>query len=93
MIPSILEPDGSSKEYRRNWARLIQKIYEVDPLTCPKCQGWMKILAFIEAAEVREPTAPTSAPSTQPTEAEWGEPSPPYNPGESFGSDGSLGSI
>jgi len=28
MIPSILEPDGSSKEYRKNWARLIQKIYE-----------------------------------------------------------------
>jgi len=38
LIPSILEPDGSSKEYRKNWARLIQKIYEVDPLTCPKCQ-------------------------------------------------------
>jgi hypothetical protein len=27
-IPSILEPDGSSSEYRKNWARLIQKIYE-----------------------------------------------------------------
>jgi hypothetical protein len=43
-IPSILQPvedpdlggDGSSKEYRRNWARLIQKIYETDPLCCPK---------------------------------------------------------
>ena len=34
LIPSILEPDGSSKEHRKNWARLIQKIYEVDPLTC-----------------------------------------------------------
>ena len=38
-IPCILEPEGSSKEYRKNWARLIQKIYEVDRLTCPKCQG------------------------------------------------------
>jgi len=38
LIPYILEPGGSSKEYRKNWARLIQKIYEVDPLTCPKCQ-------------------------------------------------------
>jgi hypothetical protein len=36
LIPSILEPvedptlsgDGSYKEHRRNWARLIQKIYE-----------------------------------------------------------------
>jgi len=52
MIPSILEPDGSSREYRRNWARLIQKIYEVDPLTCPKCSGKMKILSFIEDEEV-----------------------------------------
>jgi len=51
-MPSILEPDGSSKEYRKNWARLIKKIYEVDPLTCPKCQGRMRILAFIEDEEV-----------------------------------------
>jgi len=26
LIPSILEPEDSSKEYRKNWARLIQKI-------------------------------------------------------------------
>ena len=32
---------------RRNWARLLQKIYEVDPLTCP-CGGQMEIIAFIE---------------------------------------------
>ncbi len=36
LIPCILEPDGSSKEYRQNWARLIQEINQVDPLTCPK---------------------------------------------------------
>ena len=47
-IPSILEPDGSSKEFRRNWARLIQKIYETDPLCCPRCQGRMRIIACIE---------------------------------------------
>ena len=52
LIPSILEPDGSSKEYRRNWARLIQKIYETDPLCCPKCQGRMRIIAFIEDDKV-----------------------------------------
>jgi hypothetical protein len=40
------------KEYRKNWSRLIQKIYEVDPLTCPKCQGRMKIISFIEDEEV-----------------------------------------
>jgi len=47
-IPCILEPDKDSKEYRKNWARLIQKIYEEDPLTCPKCFGKMKIICVIE---------------------------------------------
>ena len=52
MIPSILEPDGSSKEYRGNWARLIQKIYEADPLVCPRCSGKMKVIGVIEDKEV-----------------------------------------
>jgi len=52
LIPSILEPDGSSNEYRKNWARLIQKIYEVDPLTCPKCSGKMKVISVIEDEDV-----------------------------------------
>ena len=38
-VPSILEADKSSKEYRKNWTRLIQKIYEAAPLTCPKYGG------------------------------------------------------
>lgn len=46
LIPSILEPDGSSNEYRRNWARLIQKIYETDPLCCPRCFGKMKVISI-----------------------------------------------
>ena len=52
LIPSILEPDGSSNEYRKNWARLIQKIYEVDPLTCPKCSGKMKVISVIDDEDV-----------------------------------------
>jgi hypothetical protein len=51
-VPCILEANESSKEYRKNWARLIQKIYEVDPLTCPKCQGMMRIISFIQNEEV-----------------------------------------
>ena len=47
-IPCILEPQENSKAFRKNWARLIQKIYEVDPLICPKCKGAMKIISFIE---------------------------------------------
>ncbi len=52
LIPSILEPDELSKESRKNWARLIQKIYEVDPLTCPKCSGIMKVISVIEDEEI-----------------------------------------
>jgi hypothetical protein len=33
----------------------IQKIYEVDPLICPKCQGRMKVISFIEDREVTRP--------------------------------------
>ena len=47
-LPALIEPGMSSKEFRQNWARLIQKIYRVDPLLCPHCLGSMKIIAFIE---------------------------------------------
>jgi len=40
--------DESSGGLNRSWAQLIQKIYEVDPLVCPICQGKMRIIAFIE---------------------------------------------
>jgi hypothetical protein len=47
-IPSIMPGEMSSKKFRRNWARLIQKIYEVDPLTCPGCKGKMRLISFID---------------------------------------------
>ena len=49
---AIITNDISSKESRRNWARLIQKIYETDPLVCPKCQGAMRIIGFIEDFDI-----------------------------------------
>jgi len=51
-IPCILESDESSKERRKNWARLIQKIYEIDPLICPKYRGSMRIISIIHDQEV-----------------------------------------
>jgi len=54
IIPCIIEEAGVSPEKRKAWARLIQKIYEVDPLTCPRYQGSMKIIAFIEQEEIIE---------------------------------------
>jgi hypothetical protein len=47
-VPALFESAVSSTAFRRNWARLIQKIYQIDPLLCPKCQGSMKVIAFIE---------------------------------------------
>ena len=35
------------KKCRSAWARLIRKIYEVEPLVCPQCQHTMRIIAFI----------------------------------------------
>ncbi|MBA7704139.1 hypothetical protein ES703_112939 [subsurface metagenome] len=37
----------SNKASRRSWARLIQKVYEVDPLICPKCGHELKVIAVI----------------------------------------------
>ena len=53
-IPAVIPNEMSSKEFRQNWARLIQKIYEVDPLICPKCQGKMRIISFIEELDIIE---------------------------------------
>jgi hypothetical protein len=44
-VPALIESAESSAAFRRNWARLIQKIYEIDPLLCPKC------LVLIERVE------------------------------------------
>jgi hypothetical protein len=32
---------------RRSWARLLRRIFEVDPLLCPKCQSQMKIVSVL----------------------------------------------
>jgi len=48
VVPCILEPKEDLKTLRKSWARLIQKIYEVDPLVCPKCQGTMRVISAID---------------------------------------------
>jgi hypothetical protein len=39
-------PTPSQRQRRRAWARLIAKVFEVDPLRCP-CGGAMRVVAFI----------------------------------------------
>ena len=31
----------------KGWAEMIRKVYEVNPLTCVRCGGTMKIIAFL----------------------------------------------
>lgn len=33
---------------KRAWARPLAKVYEVDPMVCPKCGAQMKMIAVIE---------------------------------------------
>ena len=37
---------------RSTWARLIHKVYEVDPLQCPKCKGPLRVAALIDDAAI-----------------------------------------
>jgi len=41
-----------SKELKKRWSYFIRKVYETDPLTCPKCQGEMRIISFIDQPDV-----------------------------------------
>jgi hypothetical protein len=41
------EPAPPRHALRKRWAELIYRIYQVDPLTCPRCGAQMKIVAFI----------------------------------------------
>ena len=44
----------SAKKASRNWAKLIARIYEVDPLICTDCGKEMKIVAFVvHSAQIR----------------------------------------
>ena len=37
---------------QKRWSYFIRKVYETDPLVCAKCSGKMRILSFIDQAEV-----------------------------------------
>jgi hypothetical protein len=46
-IRPLPEPNTAVSPAARAWARLIARIYEVDPLRCRRCGGNMQIIAFI----------------------------------------------
>ena len=52
-VPDTLNPKSEIRNLKSSsiWAMLIQRIYEVDPLKCPKCGGTMKIISFVERGQ------------------------------------------
>ena len=61
---------------RQAWARLLARIYEVDPLVCPRCGEELKVVALItdprvidrilahrEARDIRSPFEPRAPPA------------------------------
>ena len=54
-MPSAARRAGSVTPSRasQTWAMLIKRVYEIDPLACPKCGGQMKVVAFIEPPQGR----------------------------------------
>jgi hypothetical protein len=44
LLDQPVEPIPPASKY---WATWIKKIYNVDPLLCPKCQAQMRIVAFL----------------------------------------------
>jgi len=51
-----IDPPAVSKELKKRWSYFIRKVYETDPLTCPKCQGEVVIISFIDQPEVIKKT-------------------------------------
>jgi hypothetical protein len=49
-VPDVADCDVSSKVCRKAWAKLLAKIYEIDPFVCPKCGSEMKEIAVIQVS-------------------------------------------
>lgn len=67
---AMAEESAVGRAARYVWAMLLARIYEVFPLTCPRCGGTMRIIAFIDDGEaIREillHRAPKPAPARGP---------------------------
>jgi hypothetical protein len=47
-----LPPAPERAALRRRWANLIRRVYEVDPLLCPRCGAQMRVIGFITEPSV-----------------------------------------
>jgi hypothetical protein len=47
-VPEDEAPKSADRAaLRRRWAKMIRRVYEVDPLVCPRCGGEMRVVGFI----------------------------------------------
>jgi hypothetical protein len=51
-LSTVLEPQLCSREVKRNGSRLIRKVYETDPLVCPRCWNRMRVIASMEGPKI-----------------------------------------
>ncbi|MCJ7755776.1 MAG: hypothetical protein MUP13_14540 [Thermoanaerobaculales bacterium] len=72
-MPIVTAARLVATEVTRRWAALLRGLFEVDPLTCPRCPGTMRIIAVItHAAVIDQILTHLRTRTTAP-----GEPSPP----------------
>jgi hypothetical protein len=65
--PREIDQSGLSRFGRLPWAVLLERVFLVDVLECPKCKGRMKILAVVTApASVRRMLSHLGLPSEPP---------------------------
>ena len=44
--PNEPDPPPQTAALRKRWADLLRRIYEVDPLVCPRCSSQMRVVSF-----------------------------------------------
>jgi hypothetical protein len=49
----VSDNSPATRTYRKAWAHMSSKVYEIDPMVCPKCGSEMKVMKVI--AVIQEP--------------------------------------
>ena len=47
-VPPTETDAPDARERRHAWARLLARVYEVDPLVCPRCGARLRVIAVIQ---------------------------------------------
>ena len=80
-----IEEQPANTRRKASWARLIQKVYEVDPLECANCGATMRVIALIDDAGVIERILKhLDAWDPQPDTLTPAGPDPPVHEGETL---------